>query len=303
MKTPSFEEAVESIQKQIWGYDGLTDAEKKAILNKRECAAHPQPVDYGLTRDDLDLDTERRGYRVPDELRYKEGRRWWGRFLARGKRGYKAFGAAFWLLVFGVLAATGKGNENRTWAIILLGLGSACLLYAIVPAAVIGYQRKKANPGILAFNQALHLHRLHEIAAHEAAQEQLKLKRSYWERLNGYQFETATAEVLRKHHFNAAVTRGSGDGGVDINAARSGFSGIVQCKAHVASVGPHVVRDLWGVIHHTKTDFGIIVSRGGFTKGAVEFARDKPIYFLDTDDLVAMQEGRDVLAKVFDDQQ
>jgi len=123
------------------------------------------------------------------------------------------------------------------------------LLYAIVPAVVIGYQRRKTNPGILAFNEALRLHRLHKIAAHEAAQEQLKLKRSYWEGLNGYEFEIATAEVLKKHHFNTSVTRGSGDGGIDINAARGGFSGVVQCKAHVASAGPHVVRDLWGVIH------------------------------------------------------
>ncbi len=60
-----------------------------------------------------------------------------------------------------------------------------------------------------------------------------------------------------------------------------------------------VVRDLYGVIHHSRASFGIIVSRGGFTKGAVEFARDKPILFLDTDDLIAMQEGRDVLAKAF----
>jgi len=35
----------------------------------------------------------------------------------------------------------------------------------------------------------------------------------------------------------------------------------------------------YGVIHHSCTDFGIIVSRGGFTKGAVEFARDKPILY------------------------
>ena len=37
----------------------------------------------------------------------------------------------------------------------------------------------------------------------------------------------------------------------------------------------------------------------GLTKGAIDFARDKPIYFLDTDDLIAMQEGRDVLAEAF----
>jgi hypothetical protein len=37
----------------------------------------------------------------------------------------------------------------------------------------------------------------------------------------------------------------------------------------------------------------------GFTRGAIDFARDKPILFLDTDDLIAMQEGRDVLAEAF----
>jgi Restriction endonuclease len=53
------------------------------------------------------------------------------------------------------------------------------------------------------------------------------------------------------------------------------------------------------VIHHCGADFGIIVSRGGFTRGAIDFARDKSIMFLNTDDLIVMQEGRDVLAKAF----
>jgi len=81
--------------------------------------------------------------------------------------------------------------------------------------------------------------------------------------------------------------------------ARNGLRGVVQCKAHRSLVGPHVVRDLYGVIHHTRASFGIIVSLGGFTRGAVEFARDKPILFVDLDDLIAMQEGRDVLAAAF----
>ena len=80
---------------------------------------------------------------------------------------------------------------------------------------------------------------------------------------------------------------------------RGGLKGVVQCKAHVACVGPHVVRDLYGVIHHWGADFGIIVSRGGFSRGAIDFARDKPILFLDVSDLIAMQEGRDVLARAF----
>ena len=104
---------------------------------------------------------------------------------------------------------------------------------------------------------------------------------------------------MKRHQFNPRVTPGSADGGVDIEVTRNGLRGVVQCKAHVACVGPHVVRDLYGVIHHCGASFGIIVSRGGFTRGAIDFARDKPILFLDTDDLIAMQEGRDVLAEAF----
>ncbi len=138
-----------------------------------------------------------------------------------------------------------------------------------------------------------------QAAAREAEQAFLRKKRSYWEFLDGYAFERATAEVLNKHQFNPRVTPGSADGGVDIEVMRNGLKGVVQCKAHVACVGPSVVRDLYGVIHHCRAAFGIIVSKGGFTRGAIDFARDKPILFLDIADLIAMQEGRDVLAKAF----
>jgi restriction system protein len=155
----------------------------------------------------------------------------------------------------------------------------------------------------LSYQEELQLHELYqttaEAAVKEAEQAIQRKKHSYWAFLDGYAFERATAEVLNKHRFNARVTPGSGDGGVDIQVTRNGLRGVVQCKAHVACVGPHVVRDLYGVIHHLRADFGIIVSRGGFTRGAIEFARDKPIHFLDTDDLIAMQEGRDVLAAAF----
>jgi Predicted endonuclease distantly related to archaeal Holliday junction resolvase and Mrr-like restriction enzymes len=125
---------------------------------------------------------------------------------------------------------------------------------------------------------------LYEITAYwtarKAAHEADLRKRSYWTFLDGYAFERATAEVLNKHQFNAFVTPGSGDGGVDIEVTRNGLKGVVQCKAHRECCGPHVVRDLYGAIHHTRASFGIIVSLGGFTRGAVDFARDKPICLL-----------------------
>src|SRR4029077_2773580 len=98
---------------------------------------------------------------------------------------------------------------------------------------------------------------------------------------------------------NPKLTGGSADGGVDIEVTRNGLKGVVQCKAHVACVAPHTVRDLFGVIHHSRADFGIIVSRGGFTGGAVAFAREKPIFLIDASDLIAMAEGKDVLDASF----
>jgi HJR/Mrr/RecB family endonuclease len=164
-------------------------------------------------------------------------------------------------------------------------------------------QSKRSRPNYLRYQEAVQLHELYQTTAkaavHEAEQALLRKKRSYWEFLDGYAFERATAEVLNKHQFNPRLTPGSGDGGIDIEVTRNSLKGVVQCKAHAACVGPHVVRDLYGVIHHCGASFGIIVSRGGFTRGAVDFARDKPILFLDVSDLIAMQEGKDVLASAF----
>jgi HJR/Mrr/RecB family endonuclease len=175
-----------------------------------------------------------------------------------------------------------------------------------LPDAIATYKRRHPSAGLLAYRRAVCLHKLYvaaareaERAAHEAEQALLRQKRSYWERLNGYEFERATAEALKQHQFNPKVTGGSADGGVDVEVARGGHKGVVQCKAHVACVAPHTVRDLFGVMHHSGADFGIIVSRGGFTKGARDFARSKPIFLVDTFGLIAMQEGQDVLAGGF----
>jgi len=157
----------------------------------------------------------------------------------------------------------------------------------------------RSRPAYLKFEEARLAYEAIEAAKRKAARDAELRKRSYWTFLDGYAFESATAEVLNKHQFNAVVTPGSGDGGVDIEVTRNGLKGVVQCKAHMARVGPHVVRDLYGVIHHRAASFGIIVSLGGFSRGAVEFARDKPVLFVDLDDLIAMQEGRDVLAEAF----
>jgi HJR/Mrr/RecB family endonuclease len=302
-------------------YDKLTPAQQEALLRTNKYAEHPQPVDYGLSREALSC----AGLRslTNDAFEYKS-----------------VWEPPFWL--------------HMSWTLIfllaMLLLQSVSALLACVAAAIwfsgvimvfpclrfyTDYRNRhpshELSTQLLKYKEAVRLHELYqtvvyeaEQAAHEAQQAVLRQqyeaeqaaraveaaarkaahdaemrKRAYWETLDGYAFEQATAEVLRKHQFTAIVTRGSGDGGVDIRVTRNALKGVVQCKAHINCVGPSVVRDLYGVIHHSRANFGIIVSRGGFTRGAADFAKEKPIYFLDTGHLIAMQEGRDVLAKAF----
>lgn len=280
----------------------------------------PQPVDYGLTHDDLNLYSSWesrnawscrpddgkviRCLGTRDDDKYKEGRRWFCILHYWSERAYTVGGLAFWVLVIGgLIVLNHRSSSDSSVGLIVLGFGLACMLCAILPGVVIKDLRKRASPSLIAYWQALRTYDENKAAAEEAARKAARdaelRKHSYWAFLDGYAFERATAEVLSKHQFNAVVTPGSGDGGIDIEVTRNGLKGVVQCKAHVASVGPHVVRDLYGVIHHCGASFGIIVSRGGFSRGAMDFARDKPILFLDVSDLIAMQEGRDVLAPAF----
>jgi hypothetical protein len=251
----------------------------------RQDAERPQPIDYGLD-ETLNL------YWGSSADHY-----WQARHAAWPRWCYNIAGLAVWAVLIGGLSMTNK--DTRFEGFIIIGVALACLPFGMLPSFVFNRLRERARPAREAYGQALQEYIKQEMAAREAAHEADLLKRSYWAFLNGYEFERATAKVMRKHHFTASVTSGSGDGGIDIDVTRNGLKGVVQCKAHTSCVGPHVVRDLYGVIHHCGADFGIIVSRGGFTRGAHDFRRDKPILFLNTDDLIAMQEGRDVLAGAF----
>jgi len=282
-------------------------------------AERPHPIDYGLTYEETFHGLYLADGTFRDELpedgfsgfKYKQGD--WVNF-------YSGWAVAIWfplyLIGFFIVTALNPNIPGGGWtfdnpraigcfflAMAFPGFVPGFLIVAGIVQAVRESRRKRhPSANLLAFLHALHEHKayLARLRAEAIAeQELLRRKRSYWERLNGYQFETETAEILKKHQFDARVTRGSADGGVDIEVTRNGLKGVVQCKAHVACVGPHVVRDLYGAIHHSGAAFGIIVSRGGFTQGAVDFKRGKPILFVDVADLIAMQEGRDVLAGAF----
>lgn len=114
-------------------------------------------------------------------------------------------------------------------------------------------------------------------------------ERQWWWTLDGWQFEQEVANVFRINGYNAKVTKGSGDGGVDIILKRDGRTSIVQCKHYQNPVPPEPIRALWGC----KDDFGadevILVASSGITDMGARFVQNKPNFkVLNLDDIIIM---------------
>ena len=109
---------------------------------------------------------------------------------------------------------------------------------------------------------------------------------SYWSKMNGAKFEHEMASLFRLAGFQAEVTKASGDGGIDIILTRDQRRVAVQCKRYQKDVGPHVIRDLWGTMHHQGYEEGCIVTTAYFTQGVKDFARGKNIYLINMRDIL-----------------
>jgi hypothetical protein len=114
----------------------------------------------------------------------------------------------------------------------------------------------------------------------------LRTQEEFWNSLSGEGFEIEVLQLLNRAGFRAQLTGGAGDGGVDI-VLDDGT--IIQCKAHAGPCGPSVLRELFGSLHHFGAEKAILISRGGFTTGSLQFVEGKPITLWDRHDLIRLQ--------------
>ena len=116
-------------------------------------------------------------------------------------------------------------------------------------------------------------------------------EQAWWWSLDGYQFEQEVAKLFILHGYKATVTKGSGDGGVDIILKKDGYKAIVQCKHHQNPVPPEPVRALWGLKDDYNADEVIMVASSGLTSASADFVRNKPNYrILTLDDIIRMSQ-------------
>lgn len=121
-----------------------------------------------------------------------------------------------------------------------------------------------------------------------------------WQTLSGREFELALADVLKRLGYSVDVTPYSRDGGVDLVVRRDGVTWLVQCKATRSAVGVGAMRDLYGALTASSANAAVLAATSGVTSGAVKFARGKPLGVLAMKDLLALADGRDILAAMWE---
>ena len=102
---------------------------------------------------------------------------------------------------------------------------------------------------------------------------------------NGYEFETWVAEGLERFGWQARVTQGSGDQGVDVIAERNGVSVGLQCKLYSNAVGNKAVQEIYAGAKHMGLDKAAVLTNAEFTRSAKELADSTGVLLLSPEDI------------------
>ena len=101
-------------------------------------------------------------------------------------------------------------------------------------------------------------------------------------KLDGPEFEAYVALVLEDNGFkHVALTKGSGDQGVDILAERNGKRYAIQCKNYEGAVGNFAVQEAYTGAQFYGCDAAAVICPGQFTRGAKELAQSTGVLLWD----------------------
>jgi hypothetical protein len=114
-------------------------------------------------------------------------------------------------------------------------------------------------------------------------------------KIKAREFEHLVAELMVKAGYSVELTKQTRDGGVDIYALKSDAFGrfltIVDCKKYAKhrTIGPSLVRTLYGTLNINKASHGIIATTTTFTNGALSLAEEYAfrISLKDHDDILS----------------
>ncbi len=151
-----------------------------------------------------------------------------------------------WALILSPIAATivaFKSFQSFAFEALLAWIGVAfaswyCLfLLSSLACAVFESFKGKFLP-IPIIKQEYELIQKYECALNEWHRGEERRKVEFWLKMGSWSFEVEIATLFRKQGFDAHVTPGSNDGGIDIVLKKGVEKTVVQCKQHKKPLPP-----------------------------------------------------------------
>jgi restriction system protein len=100
-------------------------------------------------------------------------------------------------------------------------------------------------------------------------------------------FEQYVATLFRQKGYQVKLRGRSGDKGVDLELTRpGGRHAIVQCKRYRHTIGPDIVRELFGTMIHERVHHAFLVTTADISDAARQWAKHKPMTLIDGATLV-----------------
>jgi hypothetical protein len=100
-------------------------------------------------------------------------------------------------------------------------------------------------------------------------------------------FERYVAALFRRKGYRVQLRGRSGDRGVDLMLhQRNGKRAIVQCKRYRNTIGPKIVRELYGTLIHERVAHAFLVTTADISESAREWSQGKPMTLIDGEALV-----------------
>jgi restriction system protein len=178
--------------------------------------------------------------------------------------------ALLWIVVWPALVALSVGGRTPDWLPLWLILVLA-VLHMLVLAGPVVYSERMASHGELR-RRFGKVKTLAEMLALEPAE-----------------FENWVAILFQLIGYKVKNTQEVADHGIDLLVTDGHVRyGLVQCKRYRGTVGEPVVRDLYGTLVHENADYGWLVTTGGISRQAREWANGKPIELWDGQKLVEL---------------
>ena len=101
----------------------------------------------------------------------------------------------------------------------------------------------------------------------------------------GHTFEEWVADSLKLFGWEARVTQGSGDQGVDVIASKEGKTVAIQCKLYSQPVGNKAVQEAFSGSTYYGADYAAVITNAGFTSSAKDLAISTKVILLSPEDI------------------